>query len=217
MFFIRRFSVAVMMLTVLLLGSAAADSQQTAVVQRPVQAMPLAVAATLHTSRRATGEFTVWVFRGVNGAWEKQEDRSFTTGDEASARHYMESVNAVEGWTATSNLPTKDQRSSTDKAANRLAGTEWTYYGSVEGCIFRFESGNRLWASSYFPQVGTWKLEGTRLTMEIENPLGEGINVFSGNLEQSARDIHLQVISSPYPTNIGVEVILKRLPLPEFS
>jgi len=164
------------------------------------------------------GKITVWVFRNVNGGWEKQEGRTLVTDDAAVARKYVENVSAVDGWTATSNLPAYEEGSpsSTARAAQALVGTRWTYFGSLEGCVFTFLSGNRLWATSY-PQMGTWRLDGTRLTIEIQNPFCEGVNVYTGNLEQSSRDLRLQVIRSPYPGNVGREVILKRLPLPGFT
>jgi hypothetical protein len=154
----------------------------------------------------------------VNGGWEKQEGRTFVTDDAAVARKYAESVSAVEGWTATSNLPPQEEGSpaSTLPAAKALVGTRWTYFGSLEGCVFQFLEGNRVRATSY-PQIGTWRLEGQRLTIEIQNPFCEGVNVYTGDLDSLTRDLHLQVISSPYHNNIGREVVLKRLPLPGFT
>jgi hypothetical protein len=102
------------------------------------------------------------------------------------------------------------------QAENRLLRTRWTYFGSLEGCVFEFLSGNRVWVTSY-PQLGTWRVEGKRLTIEVQNPFCEGVNVYTGELDELSRDIRLQVIRSPYPGNIGREVILKRLPLPGFT
>jgi hypothetical protein len=165
-----------------------------------------------------SSQYTVWVYCGENGAWRKDESRTLTTEDESAARNYASSVNACSGWIATSNLPSSgtNPRPSTQSPANPLVGTRWTYFGSLEGCVFQFLSGNRLWATSY-PQLGTWRLDGTRLTIEIENPFGEGVNVYTGNLDSSSRDLRLQVVRSPYPANVGREVILKRLPLPGFT
>jgi hypothetical protein len=166
----------------------------------------------------SAGKFTVWVFRSVNGDWEKQEGRTLVTDDAAVARKYVERVSSVDGWTATSNLPPYEEGSPSSAArlAKDLLGTRWTYFGSLEGCIFQFLDGNRLWATS-FPQMGMWRVEGKRLTIEIQNPFCEGVNVYTGEIDSLSRDMHLQVISSPYPNNVGREVILKRLPLPGFT
>ena len=167
---------------------------------------------------RPAGKFTVWVFQNVNGNWEKQDSRTFVTDDAAAARKYVEQVSASDGWAATSNVPPDEggETSPTAQMAKALLKTRWTYFGSLEGCIFQFLDGNHLWATSY-PQMGTWRLEGKRLTIEIENPLCEGVNVYQGEIDSLTRDMHLQVISSPYAKNIGREVILKRLPLPGFT
>lgn len=197
-------------LVVLILCSTGAEGGERAIAQREPPVTP--------QSASSSGKFTVWVFRNVNGAWQKQEGRTLSTDDAASARNYVAAVNAVDGWTATSNLPAYEENGHKAPASpgDRLLGTRWTYFGSLEGCVFEFHSGNRLLATN-FPQLGTWSLQGRRLTIEIQNPFCEGVNVYTGDLDELSRDIRLQVIRSPYPSNIGREVVLKRLPLPGFT
>jgi hypothetical protein len=67
------------------------------------------------------GKYDVWVFKMENGNWAKQEDRTLATDDAEQARDYMEKVKAVEGWTATTNLP--------DEKAAIVANTTWTGTG----------------------------------------------------------------------------------------
>jgi hypothetical protein len=210
----RRFLVPLAVILVpVLVGPGAGSSGETVAAQPSGPVIPQPGSSSV-TREGASRRYTVWVFRCENGIWEKEEDRTLTTDDEKAARKYASSVNGYAGWTATSNLPTTNR--TREQPANPLVGTRWTYFGSLEGCIFEFLSGNRMWATNY-PQLGTWKVDGTRLTIEIENPFGEGVNVYTGNLEPSSRDLRLQVIRSPYPGNIGREVILKRLPLPGFT
>jgi hypothetical protein len=160
--------------------------------------------------------YTVWVFKLADGKYEKQDDRTLKTDDAGRARRYLESVKAVSGWTATSNLPAekKDEPSSSKKTTDSVEGAVWTYVGSLEGCLFRFDSGNSLWASSY-EESGTWKQDGTKVSMEIPYGRGAGLNVFTGVVGN--REIHGVVTSSPNPHNVGVEFILERLPLTGFS
>jgi hypothetical protein len=181
-----------------------------------VAAVSALTPTTTKKNGRTSRKYTVWVFKLADGKYEKQESRTLNTDDEGKARSYLESVNAVSGWTATSNLPAEKQgeHPSSTKTANSVQRAVWTYVGSIDGCLFRFESGNRLWASSY-EETGTWKQEGTKVTMEIPYVRGAGLNVFTGVVGN--REIHAVVTSSPNPHNVGVEFILERLPLTGFS
>jgi len=181
-----------------------------------VAAVSTLASTTTEKNGRTNRKYTVWVFKLADGKYEKQESRTLKTDDEGKARSYLESVKAVSGWTATSNLPTemKEENPSSTKIANSVEGAVWTYVGSIDGCLFRFESGNRLWASSY-EESGTWKQEGTKVSMEIPYGRGAGLNVFTGIVGN--REIHGVVTSSPNPHNVGVEFILDRLPLTGFS
>lgn len=49
--------------------------------------------------------YTVWAYKQVDGRWVIQDDRTFTTDNQAKARAYEKSVKSYEGWTATSNIP----------------------------------------------------------------------------------------------------------------
>ncbi|HUE14683.1 MAG TPA: hypothetical protein VMR25_11005 [Planctomycetaceae bacterium] len=181
-----------------------------------VAAVSALTPTTTEKNGRTNRKYTVWVFKLADGKYEKQADRTLKTDDEGKARSYLESVKAVSGWTATSNLPAEkqDEHPSSTKTANSVEGAVWTYVGSIDGCLFRFESGNRLWASSY-AESGTWKQEGTKVSMEIPYGRGAGLNVFTGVVGN--REIHAVVTSSPNPHNVGVEFILERLPLAGFS
>ncbi len=181
-----------------------------------VAAVSALTPTTTEKNGRTNSNYTVWVFKLADGKYERQEDRTLKTDDEAKAGSYLESVKAVSGWTATSNLPAEkeDEHPSSTKTANSVEGAVWTYFGSIDGCLFRFERGHRLWASSY-EESGTWKQEGTKVSMEIPYGRGAGLNVFSGVVGN--REIHAVVTSSPNPHNVGVEFILQRLPLAGFS
>lgn len=169
-------------------------------------------------SSRRNGTYTVWVFKSANGEWQKQGDRTLTTDDAGKARSYVDTVKGFDGWTATSNLPLikQDDHSSHTPTTVSLEGTAWTYVASLEGCVFRFDSGHRLWSTNYH-ETGTWNLQGQKVTMEIPYGSGAGPNVFSGEISVFSNEIHCVVTSSPNPNNIGVEFILRRLPLPGFT
>jgi hypothetical protein len=186
------------------------------IVQDTLAAVSPLTPTTANKNGRASGKYTVWVFKWADGKYEKQESRTLKTDDERKARGYLESVKAVVGWTATSNLPAqmKDENSSNTKTTSSVERAVWTYVGSIDGCLVRFESGNRLWASSY-EEAGTWKQEGTKVSMEIPYGRGLGLNVFAGVVGN--REIRCVVTSSPNPHNVGVEFILERLPLAGFS
>lgn len=49
--------------------------------------------------------FTVWAFKGTDGNWVKDEQYSWTTVDPRQALDYAARINAVPGWTATTNCP----------------------------------------------------------------------------------------------------------------
>lgn len=79
----------------------AAVMRDSQVLQELVEAQKEYAAAY----RLAMREYTVWVFRRVNGRWVKQEDRTLVTRDPEKARKYAATVKTYDGWTATSNIP----------------------------------------------------------------------------------------------------------------
>ncbi len=54
-------------------------------------------------------QYTVWVFKQVNGKWVKQEDRTLVTDDKYKAAAYDKAVKSYPGWTATANTPISPQ------------------------------------------------------------------------------------------------------------
>jgi hypothetical protein len=64
-----------------------------------------AAAHNFSIKEQAEKQYTVWVYRKVNGKWVKQEDRTLVTKSLEKAREYAASVKKFEGWTATSNIP----------------------------------------------------------------------------------------------------------------
>jgi hypothetical protein len=57
------------------------------------------------TIKEEEQEYTVWVYRQVNGEWVKQEDRTLVTKSLEKAREYVASVKKYPDWTATTNAP----------------------------------------------------------------------------------------------------------------
>jgi hypothetical protein len=49
--------------------------------------------------------YSVWAFKNVAGKWVKDNQYSWTTSDPVAGRAYARRVDAVPGWTATTNLP----------------------------------------------------------------------------------------------------------------
>lgn len=69
-------------------------------------ALLLVPALALSPARGAESpEYEVWVFKWGNCGWVKQDDRTLRTPSYAQGKEYLASVNAVDGWKATSNLP----------------------------------------------------------------------------------------------------------------
>lgn len=60
---------------------------------------------TLLAQAAAATDYEVWAYKLLNGKWEKQFGRTLKTTDYKKAKEYAESVDAVKGWKATSNLP----------------------------------------------------------------------------------------------------------------
>lgn len=50
--------------------------------------------------------YSIWAFQLVKGQWVKTDQYSWNTDDPQAALEYAAKVNAVPGWTTTSNLPT---------------------------------------------------------------------------------------------------------------
>jgi formylglycine-generating enzyme required for sulfatase activity len=71
------------------------------------------------SKKRELTTYTVLVFRQVGGKWEQQPKRTLATADEQAAREYVASVNAYDGWKATSDLP--------ETLAGRKSGQEWDH------------------------------------------------------------------------------------------
>ena len=201
------------------IGSECPSIQAGSASQKPGAAQYASIspqaAPRANKSSKATGKYTVWVFKLVNREWQKQEDRTLQTDDEGKGRAYLDRVKSVSGWTATSNLPSKKKADKSDQGTTAaLEGTAWAYFGSIEGCVFSFERGGGFWGTSY-QEAGTWAQERNKVTMQIPYGNGAGFNVFTGVL--GSRDIHCVVKSSPNPQNVGVEFVLLRLPLSGFS
>jgi hypothetical protein len=85
-----------------------------------------------------TGKYQVWVFKNEGGRWVKQEDRTLDTNDDKQARKYVADVKAVQGWTATSNLPLPEKENGPNGS---LEGTTWG--GGTFNYSIRFEKGGR--------------------------------------------------------------------------
>ena len=132
-------------------------------------------------------KFTVWVFKQQGGRWVKQEDRTLSTDDEAQARKYVADVKAVQGWTATSNLPEPQQA----KAAGSLSlqGTRWRRHVADTYDDYEFltnqlgnvvsiavESGRSTGAGGRL--LGAWKQSGDRV--EIKWGHSDDSDVFVG-------------------------------------
>ena len=47
----------------------------------------------------------VWVYKSEGGQWVKQPERTLNTDDDKAATDYVDQVNAMQGWTATTNAP----------------------------------------------------------------------------------------------------------------
>ncbi len=51
------------------------------------------------------GKYVVWVYKSEGGQWVKQPERTLNTDDAKAATDYVDQVNAMQGWTATTNVP----------------------------------------------------------------------------------------------------------------
>lgn len=54
-------------------------------------------------------KYTVWVFKLTGSEWVKDEGRTWGTTDAKKAEEYMAKVKSTPGWTATSNVPKREQ------------------------------------------------------------------------------------------------------------
>jgi len=68
----------------------------------PATAAPTTVAPA---AAAAPIQYTVWAFQLKDGAWVKDESYSWTTPDPVAASAYVAKIQAVPGWTATTNSP----------------------------------------------------------------------------------------------------------------
>ena len=61
----------------------------------------------LKTNTAAAGakQYVVWVYKSEGGQWVKQPDRTLNTDDAKAATDYVDQINAMQGWTATTNVP----------------------------------------------------------------------------------------------------------------
>jgi len=84
---------------------AARDNQTHQVLLEAQQAYADAHDFTIEKIEKEEQEYTVWVYRQVNGEWVKQEGRTLVTKSLEKAREYVASVKKYPGWTATSNAP----------------------------------------------------------------------------------------------------------------
>ncbi len=71
-----------------------------------------ALAADSQGGQTATGQsaepvYTVWAFQWSGAQWVKDNRFSWQTNDAAAASSYVQKVNRVPGWQATTNLPAK--------------------------------------------------------------------------------------------------------------
>jgi hypothetical protein len=111
-------------------------------------------------------KFVVWVFKWEGGEWIKQAERTLNTDNEEQAREYVADVNAVSGWTATSNLGAKQKALN---PAGSLAGTTWL---KQDGSGYKFEEGSRAMkinpgGKAAYKEWMTWRLDGNRVEVQI--------------------------------------------------
>ena len=119
------------------------------------------------------GKFVIWVFKWEGGEWIQQVDRTLNSDNEAQARKYFADVNAVSGWTATSNL------AAAKKAPNpvgSLAGTTWL---KEDGWGYKFEVGGRALkinpdGKAAYKGRMTWRLENNRVEVQIADVVDFG-------------------------------------------
>jgi hypothetical protein len=57
-----------------------------------------------------SGKYVVLVYKSEGGQWVKQPDRTLNTDDAKAATDYVDQVNAVQGWMATTNVPEDKHR-----------------------------------------------------------------------------------------------------------
>ena len=143
------------------LARAAADRART------VKEAKDAVDSAEKSAEKATArKFVVWVFKWDGGEWIKQVDRTLNTDKEEQARKYVADVNAVSGWTATSNLAAKKKALN---PAESLAGTSWL---RQDGSGYKFEDGGRALkinpdGKGAYKGRMTWRLDGHKIEVQI--------------------------------------------------
>lgn len=116
----------------------------------------------------AAKRYTVWVYKLAGREWQKQADRTFETDDETQARRYVESVKAVSGWTATSNLPVNNMGGSSIQPIGSIEGTTWK--ADRTGYI-RFAPGGVLLQSTTgadFFAKGSWAVCDCVIVLQID-------------------------------------------------
>ncbi len=126
------------------------------------------------------GKYAVWVYKLQDGQWVKQPDRTYDTDDAESASNYVAQVKAVDGWTATSNLPntTPDRPSLAGRSAKGKLGSDAADGGT--DFFVEFEpSGSAKMSTSEEGNVfrGSWSQHGASVTMAA------GASTFSGQIQ----------------------------------
>ncbi len=58
-----------------------------------------------NTAAAGVGKYMVLVYKSEGGQWVKQPERTLNTDDAKAATDYVDQVNAVQGWMATTNVP----------------------------------------------------------------------------------------------------------------
>lgn len=112
------------------------------------------------------GKYQIKVFKNNNGQWVEQKERALNTNDEGQARKYFTDVKAVQGWTATSNLPLDMNPSGNTNQS--LIGT-WV---STVGSKYVFEENGR--ARFYYrdghEKNEYWTLDNNIITIKFGAP-----------------------------------------------
>ena len=76
----------------------------------PNAALPANPGTAAPVAASATPIYSVWAYQQVGGKWVKNDQYSWTTTNPATGRAYARRIDAVPGWTATTNLPARATR-----------------------------------------------------------------------------------------------------------
>jgi hypothetical protein len=71
--------------------------------------------------------YAIWAFQLINGQWIKSEQYSWTTQDTHAGLAYAKKVNAVPGWSATTNCPPPVPKARRYVDGGMLQGAEYYY------------------------------------------------------------------------------------------